>query len=237
MVNNPIFSRSWLQMQGLNGSQMTDSPQLIGAEDGNAGNVNLNQGGTYDIYTNNHKGGDTVDIGNKNDIFARLATDKDDNVKLEGSGWTKVDDPDLGVPGGHAVYINKDTNSAVMVDGGAHVTDGQGKDVPEQLQPLRAAMRVLSRVDNNPAGEATRTLTTDGNYERVSGGTDKPISLKTAQAKYNDPSNSPELKSALKWLTTDGHFEQVAGGSGKDISLKQLQDFYQQHKTPDTPKS
>ena len=176
-MSTTIFSRPWLQTQGLNDAPLSDTPQVIGA-DGNAGNVNLTKGGTYDIYTNNHKAGDTVDIGNQHDIFARLGTDKDDKVKLEGTGWTKIDDPNNNVPGGHEVYINKNTNSAVIVDGGAAVTDDQGNTIPTQLQPARVTARRLLEPKTNPA-DAALILTTNGNYEKVAGGsaTDHKISL------------------------------------------------------------
>ena len=222
------FNQPFLSQNGLDGTKMSNQTQDITVPDSH----NLTIGsGTYEVEAKN-KQPDTIELSNQHDIFAQLNTESNDKVKLDGTGWVRVQvppSPEDNTPGGHMVFINKNTNSAVTVNGGATVTDDQGNTIPTQLQPARATR--LFSPKTNPA-DASLVLTTDGNYEKVAGGSakDHNISLEKAKAACQDPKNSQELRDALYWLTTGGHFEQVAGGPNKDISLQQLQDFYNQNK-------
>lgn len=225
VINGSPFDASILRYYGLDSGKMSTQTQDIPAPNSPLGT------GTYDVEAKNHQS-DTIEFGNQHDIFAQVETDgKDDKVKLDGTGWVQIPSSNSNVPGGQILFINKNTNSAVAVNGGGTVTDDQGNTIPTQLQPARATARRLLEPKTNPA-DAALVLTTDGNYEKVAGGPspDHKISLSKAQAACKDPNNSQGLRDALYWLTTGGHFEQVAGGPNKDISLQQLQDFYNQNK-------
>jgi len=69
---------------------------------------------------------DQLEIREKNNIFAKINTDSEDMVNLDGSGWVEVPmeqstrlNPITGQPmdDQQRLYFNKETNSAVEVDG------------------------------------------------------------------------------------------------------------------------
>jgi hypothetical protein len=121
-IGSMFNSQDYLQRQyGLDTSMMSTTPQIIGDINNNdAGNQNIQQSGSYEIHDQNGRGGDTLEIGNQHNIFADLLTDQDDQVKLDGPGWEIVNDPSS--TAGVDLWINKQTNSAVMVNSGTTVS-------------------------------------------------------------------------------------------------------------------
>jgi hypothetical protein len=124
------FNPGWLPSKGIVDKQATipREPEVL-----KGGNTQRGSG-TYamDGSTNNKQ--DTVEFKNQNNIFAQVDTDKNDTVKLDGKGWKKVEDPG-DKRKDHAVYLNKKTNSAVIVDGGAKVELGDKKPDAKKDKP------------------------------------------------------------------------------------------------------